>query len=104
MVGTLQSLADDSNWGTAESEALRWKTHSRLLSYAEADAKAELTQTLDRLEISRILEEFLKRQRSIQATPEGELLAIRMNWLRRSPGRASERSTATNSRRTCLSA
>ena len=75
------SLAsDDSNWGTAESEALRLKSlHSRLLSYAEAvAAKAELTQTLDRLEISRILEEFLKRQRSIQAIPEGELLAIRM--------------------------
>ena len=72
------SLAsDDSNWGTAESEALRLKSlHSRLLSYAEAvAAKAELTQTLDRLEISRILEEFLKRQRSIQAIPEG------WNWL-----------------------
>ncbi|MBT7202594.1 MAG: TolC family protein, partial [Deltaproteobacteria bacterium] len=75
------SLAsDDSNWGTAESEALRLESlHSRLLSYAEAvAAKAELTQTLDRVEISRILEEFLKRQRSIQAIPEGELLAIRM--------------------------
>ena len=75
------SLAsDDGSWGTAESEALQLRNlHSRLLFYAEAVAtKAELTQTLDRLEITRILEELLKRQRSIQAVPEGDLLAIRM--------------------------
>lgn len=75
--------ADQESWGQGARTALQLgEIQDRWVAYADAVvAKAELAQTMDRLEAAGLLEEFTKRQRELESVPESALLSIRMERL-----------------------